>query len=325
MNILVIRRDNIGDLVCTTPLLAAIRKAMPAAWIGVLANQYNAPILDGNPDIDAVFAYRKAKHRAVGESRLANWYKTATLLWQLRCMRLDIVLCASPRAYRFARLLGARRIIEADRTGEIHEVEITFRLMSALGIASTPGPLILHSDDTHRTRMCVALGIPEKGAHCVALHISARKLRQRWSEANFAELARRLLQDGNTDRILLFWAPGSEDDPQHPGDDSKAARLLDDLIGLPVTLVPTHTLEELVAGLSLADAVICSDGGAMHIAAGLGKPIVCFFGNSSAERWHPWHVPHELLQKPSRDVADITTGEALAAFERLMERVRSPL
>ena len=29
MNILVIRRDNIGDLVCTTPMLAALRKAMP--------------------------------------------------------------------------------------------------------------------------------------------------------------------------------------------------------------------------------------------------------------------------------------------------------
>ncbi|MBM3273219.1 glycosyltransferase family 9 protein, partial [Candidatus Kaiserbacteria bacterium] len=43
--ILVIRRDNIGDLICTTPLLAALRKQWPHAWIGVLANSYNAPIL----------------------------------------------------------------------------------------------------------------------------------------------------------------------------------------------------------------------------------------------------------------------------------------
>ena len=35
---LIIRRDNIGDLVCTTPLLAMLRKAQPDADIAVLAS-----------------------------------------------------------------------------------------------------------------------------------------------------------------------------------------------------------------------------------------------------------------------------------------------
>lgn len=319
MKILVIRRDNIGDLICTTPLLAALRRQWPQAWIGVLANRYNAPILSGNPDIDAVFAYRKAKHRAAGESRWSVWRETAALLWRLRRMRLDLVLCASPGAQRFARLLGARRIVEAERAGEAHEVNITFRLMAALGAAGTPGPLVLRADAAHRERLRAALDLTERGVRCVALHISARKPRQRWPEERFAELIRRLLRDGHADRILLFWAPGAEDDAQHPGDDGKAERSLAALAGLPVTPVPTHELAELVAGLSLADAVICSDGGAMHVAAGLGKPVVCFFGNSSAQRWYPWGVPYELLQKPSQDVADIGVDEAYAAFVRLME------
>ena len=55
-SILVIRRDNIGDLVCTTPLLATLRARYPQAWIGVLANSYNAPALDGNPHVDEVLA-----------------------------------------------------------------------------------------------------------------------------------------------------------------------------------------------------------------------------------------------------------------------------
>ena len=53
--ILVIRRDNIGDLVCTTPLLAALRARFPDAWIGVLANSYNAPVLSGYPHVNDVF------------------------------------------------------------------------------------------------------------------------------------------------------------------------------------------------------------------------------------------------------------------------------
>jgi heptosyltransferase-3 len=314
--ILIIRRDNIGDLICTTPLFAALRQQWPTAWIGVLANRYNAPILAGNPDIDAVFAYEKAKHRAAGRTRLAVWRDTAALLWRLRRMRFDLVLCASPGARRFAPWLGAKRIIETDRKGEAHEVEITSRLLGALGIETALGPLVLSLNLQQAELLRTKLGLSAQERR-IAIHLSARKLRQRWPENRFTELIRRLLSDGHADRILLFWAPGAEDDALHPGDDGKAARLVVDLADLPVTPVPTHELSELVAGLSLADAVICSDGGAMHIAAGLGKPILCFFGNSSANRWHPWGVPYQLLQKFSQDVADISVTEALSAFARL--------
>jgi ADP-heptose:LPS heptosyltransferase len=320
MKVLVIRRDNIGDLVCTTPLLAALRRQWPSAWIGVLANRYNAPILAGNPDIDEVFAYRKAKHRAAAESRWSIWRDTAALLWRLRRMRLDLVLCASPGARRFARLLGAKRIVEADRGGDGHEVEITCRLLAALGIAATSGPLTLNPATQQADMLKTRLGLSQDERR-VAIHISARKPRQRWPVEHLSDLARRLLDEGLADRILLFWAPGAEDDALHPGDDGKAARLLVMLQGLPVTPVPTCELSELIAGLSLADTVVCSDGGAMHVAAGLGKPVVCFFGNSSAGRWHPWGVPHELLQKPSQDVADISVDEAYAACRRLAEKV----
>ena len=61
--ILVVRRDNIGDLILTTPLLHALRRARPQAHIAALVNSYNAPVLDGNPDVDAVHVYDKAKHR----------------------------------------------------------------------------------------------------------------------------------------------------------------------------------------------------------------------------------------------------------------------
>ena len=93
------------------------------------------------------------------------------------------------------------------------------------------------------------------------------------------------------------------------------------LAGLPISFLATTRLEELIAGLSLCDRVICADGGAMHIAAALGKPIVCLFGNSDARRWHPWGVSHELLQKPGRNVMEISVAEVLEAHEKLSARV----
>ena len=320
MKIVIIRRDNIGDLVCTTPLLSALRKAHPDAWIGVLANAYNAPILAGNPDIDAVFAYEKAKHRATGKCRLTVWWETAKLLWRLRRMRIDVVICASPGARRFARVLSPRRIIETDRSGGEHEVIITARPLKPLCIAATPGPLVLHADGARQAIMRSTMGLSLSDGRCLAMHISARKPKQRWPSERYAKLIRRVLATGLASRVLLFWAPGAAADPLHPGDDEKAAHLVSLLGDLPVVPVATHGLAELVAGLSLADAVVCSDGGAMHIAAGLGKPIVCFFGNSSADRWHPWGVPYQLLQKPSQEVIDIGVEETFEALQRLTVR-----
>jgi ADP-heptose:LPS heptosyltransferase len=49
-------------------------------------------------------------------------------------------------------------------------------------------------------------------------------------------------------------------------------------------------------------------------AAALGKPMVCFFGDSEAYHWRPWGVPHRPLQPPSRNAADVTVEQAAEAF-----------
>ncbi|MGE5467653.1 MAG: glycosyltransferase family 9 protein [Ignavibacteria bacterium] len=319
--ILVIRRDNIGDLLCTTPLLAALRGRYPAAHITVLTNSYSAPVLAGNPHIDAVLSYDKGKHVATVVGKIAALWRRLRLIRNIRHNRPDLAILAAstyqPSAYRFAKLAAPVRLLgypeNAPKRGG-HEAEATFALLGALGIEGPPPPMVLRADAT----LCADLvgRVPGGQGPLVGFHLSARKPSQRWPVERFAELARRLHAACGA-RFLLFWAPGSEANPLHPGDDEKAAALTAALAGLPALPIETHRLPELIAGLSLCDRVVCSDGGAMHIAAALGKPIVCFFGNSDAVRWHPWGVPYVLLQKESRDVGDVSVDEAAAAFERL--------
>ena len=57
----------------------------------------------------------------------------------------------------------------------------------------------------------------------------------------------------------------------------------------------------------------------MHVAAALGKPVLCFFGNSDARHWHPWGVQYELLQAKSGDVTDLSVDQALEAFRKLLK------
>jgi ADP-heptose:LPS heptosyltransferase len=341
MKFLVIRRDNIGDLVCTTPVFSALRRRFPDAHIAALVNSYNAEVLAGNPDLNAVHVYTKAKHRPPGQSVIRVYWERLKLINALRAQRFDYAIIAGanclPRALRFARLIapqhilgiteagcpGARHIdlgVPYTLPGPLHEVEDVFRLLAPLGIDGPPGPLTVIPPPEITQRAREASAVLGRGP-LVGLHISARKPPQRWPKERFVELARALAQR-HAARLMLFWAPGSESNPHHPGDDGKAAWIVEQARDLPLMAWPTHTLAELMGGLAACDVVICSDGGAMHIAAGLGKPIVCFFGNSDPARWHPWGVPHVVLQPPSRNVADVTVEEALAAFESLQTGAR---
>jgi len=328
--ILVVRRDNIGDLVCTTPLISALRRRYPEAWIGALVNSYNAPVLHGNKDLNEVFAYRKLKHREPGDSLLGNLWARYGVIAELRRRSLDYLVLAgnAARSPTLARLVRPKAVVAAAgplRGSDIgvaategrHEVEITFGLARAFDIGGLPPAPTVFPEDATVARLRAGIAARIQGASCtIGIHISARKPSQRWPIERFAELAGALARQQGV-AMLLFWSPGAQVDPRHPGDDEKAKALTAELRGLPIVPVPTPDLGELIAGLSFCDRVVCSDGGAMHLAAALGKPIVCMFGRSDAARWHPWGVRYELLQPASLDVRDLSVSEVAEALGRL--------
>jgi ADP-heptose:LPS heptosyltransferase len=110
---------------------------------------------------------------------------------------------------------------------------------------------------------------------------------------------------------MLPWSLGPADHPQHPGDDEKARQIA---ASAKVVPYPTERLQQLIGALAACDAVICSDGGASHIAAALGKPMVCLFGDSPVERWRPWRAPVQMLRPSTSRVVDISVEDAVHAF-----------
>ncbi|MCF8177138.1 MAG: glycosyltransferase family 9 protein [Sulfuritalea sp.] len=321
--ILVIRRDNIGDLVCTTPLITALRQRFPDGWLGALVNSYNAPVLDGNPHLDEVFVYTKAKHRSQDESLLGILWRRLAMMHRLRQMQLDDVIIATtspqPRIVTLAKWLKPKRIIGfGDVDGldvalplddqDRHEVEDVFRVAALYGIETDAPRCSIYASRTVS---------PVPSFPTVGIHISARKPSQRWPAERFAETMRAIARQGPV-RFILLWSPGAYNNPLHPGDDAKANDVQTKASSnATVTPKPTQTLPALIAAMAKCNALICADGGAMHLAAGLGLPIVCLFGNSGAARWRPWGVPYRLLQKPSFDVADISVEEVVGAFNEL--------
>lgn len=334
--ILIVRRDNIGDLICTLPLIASIRKLHPAARIDLLVNSYCAPVVVNNPDVDHVYIYTKAKHKEADESTFAVHWRRLCLTLKLRVLRYDWLVLANvgylPRPLRWARQVGSKRVVGfvdvahagqdkiltdpilLDRREVRHEVEYLMQLLLPFGdVAEIPAATITPEPDALAAAR--RLLRPMDGRKpLIGINISARLPSQQWPAERFIELIHQL-QTGA--RFVLFWAPGSQNNARHPGDDEKAAEILNASGAVDITPYPTKSLNQLIAGISVTDMLVTADGGALHVGAACNKPIVALFGDSDAKQWYPWRVPHIILQPDSRDVRSITAQQVNVAVRTL--------
>ena len=336
MRILVIRRDNIGDLVCTTPLLAALRGRYPQARIEALANSYNAAVLEGNPHVDTVHSYTKLKHRAPGESRIGILAGRLGMLARLRREPFDYIVLAKAgfdrQGLSLARQLRRREVVgfasPEDKARhitvpvpalpypELHEVQVLQLLANAIDVPNADGPLHVYPAPARVQSWRERLPALAARRRWIAFHVSAREVERQWPVERCAELIGRLASDDAG--VMLVWAPGAANNPTHPGDDEKAAQIMARVgSGPAVVAAPTTSLSDLIAVLALCRGFIGADGGAMHIAAALGLPMVALFEEVKKKRWHPWKVPYEMVVTPTGRIADIPVEDVLGAWERL--------
>lgn len=334
MKILLIRTDFIGDLVLTTPLIATLAQRH---HVDILVNPYSQGILAGNPHIRKIHIYTKFHLRAPGQSQFNVLLNRVKTMINIRRANYDAVIVVREKWGKhplfWAKVSGAKRVIafgtdapdcvtdkipEPEKKG--HLVELLNKLTQPLGFDQPPGKLQLFVDKSAIEQAFKHHAI-DRTLPVYGLQISARKVQQRWPETHFIELAHRLMQQEKC-QILLFWSPGKAENLHYPGGDDIAARIVAACRGIHLIPIRTVNLQELMVSMSLCDLVITSDGGAMHVAAGVGKPIIALFGNSDPVSWAPWQVPHIIIADPDQTVSNISVDEVYKKFVELRDRVK---
>ena len=280
--ILIIRNDNIGDLICTTPAIQAIRKRFKNAAISILVNRYNKDVIDGSGIADECFVYDKLKHGR-HKSRLSAWLEMYRTFSEIRKREFDLVISCrssySPSVARMAYFTGARW---------------------RLGYVPQKGIL---------PRFFYNIPVVKKDDYLVAIHISSRRTENRWPIERFIKIINFLASKDI--KIVVLWMPGDEANPMHPGDDKKAESIKEKVRG-DVILYKTESVKELIGVLSLCKLVVCLDGGAMHIAAALKIPVIALFGSTDLAAWGPYGKGHTVMKKENgiesisaKDVMDV--------------------
>jgi len=335
MKIIFLRRDNIGDLICTTPAIRATREAHPHAKIGVLVNTYNADAIMNNPDVDEIYVYEKTKH-SPDKNKLSVSLRNVRVFQKIRKERYDVGIgCGSysRTLERHTFLTGAKMRIGYRKnpslnflynnpvlqsSSEEHEVVKTFNLLKSLEIGGQPGDLVLFPDRLEREKFKTFKKSRIKNAMpLLAIAISARIQKHKWPLEKFTTLIKRILHTGGAN-ILLLWAPGSKDSPAFPGDEESAAHIIRNANSELLLPYPTPALKSLIAALSLSDVVVTLDTGSLHLSAALKKPTVALMTKKNTSLWHPWRTKSVVVTAENR-VEEISVESVLEATDTLMK------
>ncbi len=143
----------------------------------------------------------------------------------------------------------------------------------------------LRVDDANRLATLERLGLSREkpvAAFCPGAEYGPAK---RWPARHFAELARRLAAKGRA-----VWLFGSDKD-KAIGED--VVRLSG---GAAINLCGKTDLAGAIDLLSLAEVVVSNDSGLMHVAAGVGRPVVALYGSSSPEHTPPLSARARLVR-----------------------------
>ena len=289
--ILLVQLADIGDLILTTPALAALREARPQATIDLLAAAQALPILPAGLVNDTLSFDRAGKNA----SRALFAADNLRLLLHIARRHYDNVvffhhfsLRAGVWKFRLiARVSGARRIIGLQNGkagfltdslpdagfGARHQAQYWLDLVGLLGADSQPRPAQVRR--AAQQLLPNSLASPNVVFHAGSGGYSPAR---RWGVAQFSQLAR-LLQEKCGASIVIVG--------QH-GDSGQA--LAESLPAPHVNLTGQTKLAELADVIAHADLFVGADSGVMHIAAAVGTPVLSIFGPSNAQAWGPWAI-----------------------------------
>lgn len=312
MRVLLYHRLNIGDLILASPALQAFKADHPDARIGLVTNDFVAPVARLMPHVDECWSYAKLAREAPSEWRV---------LAKLRAFRPEMTIGLSPspdRRLAFRVMLFPGGVGFGDGRA-LFRFAYRGKCLPAVGsghVAATLAQLFGYTNG--RALPDCRLEIPRatQGRLGALVFVDARKPSNRPSGKQVIALVEALLRECEGE-IAIAGVPAGSGHAAHQGNAALATELRAAFAQQPRCVFPDVPIEGMIGLVARADSVICPDGGVMHLAAAAGCPVVALFGDLSPEVWGPRSRRSIALQAETRRVPDIAPGKILEAWRRL--------
>jgi heptosyltransferase-2 len=299
--ILVCRTDRLGDVLLSTPVISALRRKYPDAYIAMLASSAVKEALESNSMLDKLFLLDKDKKHK-------SWLAMLSLIREIRREKFDLAVVLHPtiRAHLAVYLAGiskrlgyqrkfpfllTHRIRHLKQEGAKHESEYALDMVKYLGIEPLDKQLFMPVKpefEKWADEMFVREGLTARDK-LLGIHPAASCASKIWPAERFAQVAD-MLADKYGFKVLILASAS---------DKRIAQALQQHMRHRPVNLAGKTSVGELAAAIKRCRLFISNDSGPVHIATAVGVPVLSIFGRKqpglSPRRWAPIGLKDRFL------------------------------
>jgi len=283
--VLIMRVDNIGDVVMATSLVRELKKNIfMNARIDLLVRPEAVPLLRGNPYAAEIIPYRGLRTAA-----------------QIRAKDYDVAI--EPRGdiryIFFLFMAGIKRRVGFDRAGGAYMLTDIVPYKSGMPLSARNMEIVKYFDKEVKAEAHSELYETETGAKeadellkaigerkkTIGIFPCSKFAAKEWEPAKFGMLARKISDEGFIPAIC-----GSDSEIE------KCGQVADNSGGSAVNFAGKLSLEGLVSFVKRCDCVIGNDSAPVHIAAALDVPVIIVSGPMDADIVKPHHRSEEKLR-----------------------------
>ena len=312
MNILLIQLKRIGDLILTTPAIAAIREKFPRATLSLVVSPAVEELLPAISGIDKVFVVRGRADDTIA------WVKLT-----LRKFDYCLDFTRNDRSAFLTLLSGARKRITADHpnlrtkirarsynefvdapVGFLHTVDYHLALLQPLGIKEPSRKIRLNLPQATLEKAGPLLEAAQAGHGFVVLHPGSARSEKFWEPERWGQVIDHCVYEHRLKCVLTGGRSAMEQKQIAVIKASTHAEVID--------LSGKTDLLTLAALVQQARLLITVDSAPLHFAAAWDTPQVALFGPTNPYHWHP-----------RSDSAAILLGESKAPLQEFDPRQRA--
>ena len=289
---LIISPNWIGDAVMAQPLLRLLKQRAPQVAIDVLVPSWVAPVWRAMVEVDTVI---EAPFRHGGLQLRERWrvarelkkrgYASAYVLPNTLKFALIPWLAGIPRrvGYRGESRYGLINVMH-------HDNEAAPRPMVSFyaALASPPSADVAPSSQLPRPRLQAGSAQQTEVLRKLSLSADSPLIvfapgaefgsAKRWPTTHFAQLAQTIRQTHPTAQIALL---GS-------GKDHAVCEEIRALAPFVHNFAGVTSLDQAIALIAMADAMVSNDSGLLHIASALNRPVVALYGPTDPDHAPPF-------------------------------------
>jgi heptosyltransferase III len=333
VKILLLQLKRIGDLILTTPAIAALRENHRDAHITLAVSNECADLLPAISNVDRVLIARRNLRDVAMVSSVAGKRFDYCIDFTRNDRSAFLTLLSGARrrvaSYRVREQSKTRARVYTDLVGvrvrDMHTIDYNLALLEPLGIRAASSAPQLHLPQTAREKADKLRRDWKITRPYVILHPGSARREKLWEAARWAELIHHFGQN-NEFGLVLTSGPSTDEQAHISAIKKRMRRKITDLAGKTDLLT-------LAALIDQAQLLVTVDSAPVHFAAATHTPQVILFGPTNPFHWRPTDSLALILHgksgapvtefapvRPRFPMSEISTEAVISAMDSLLAR-----